>query len=266
MGVVDGNNYVRQLALYFAQCPEAYQASQRAPFTGEGLAAVVQAYNAGCSPTRQVGNSWLAPPEAGRRRGAFRGGLLAGGRFRYLPDKNVAASSTECFDCRIRPFGGAYGEVFLPNRQIALSGELLLTTYRDRTFQQLPSTTRTPVYNVRTYEAWLASLRVGVRYFLPLPREQHLFVGSGYEIGRIVGTTLLAQTGPAVSSELVTDQWQLPSVYPYLAIGWRIKRLTISADGQMLGFFAGSEAVNGFSLRTGVSYQLWGRSGAAPRN
>ncbi|HEX8504336.1 MAG TPA: hypothetical protein VF630_03130, partial [Hymenobacter sp.] len=81
--VADGNNYLAQLSLYFLDCPEAASAARLAPFTAEGLADVVQAFNQACGSEHKPAQSWLAQAKP-RRRLSFQGGVLAGVRYNRI--------------------------------------------------------------------------------------------------------------------------------------------------------------------------------------
>ena len=250
--LVNGNNYRGQLGVYFGDCPAAHDAAQKAVFTAEGLAAVVQAYNTTCSATQQTGRTYLAQASP-RRRMALLGGVLAGARYNYL--EGYYAPKT-CIDCQLRPFGGLYADLFMPGRAVAIYGELSSTPVRSQGLQLASFT-----YNSFTYRAWLHTARVGVRFFFSLPHERQWLLGLGYELSTLTNRSGAPTGGPpaVLLEELAT--YQNPTALPWLALGWRARRVTLSLDGQF--YLAPKENTvlvgSNYSVRLGVAYRL-GRS------
>ena len=252
--VTNGNNYRSQLAIYFNSCPAAAGAAQKAAFSGEGLGAVVQAYNEQCGPAHQAGRSWLAQSKP-RRSVALQGGLLAGGRY-----ANLRNGFDDCYDCGIRPFGGLYADLFLPNRQYALYGELSASPFSGSGTQySLSSTTGMEAYSDYTYRVLLGTLRFGIRYFIPLPREQQLLVGLGYEFNSVVLTRIRTVSGPPVTFQ-GEGRYSLPAALPNIGVGWRSNRLTVGVDGQTYDDFGDTKLSTlvgrNFVVRASVAYRL----------
>lgn len=261
--VVDGNNYRSQLELYFADCPAASQAAAKATFTGPGLAAVLQAYATTCGPTRQPARSWLAQA-APRRRGAFQAGVLAGARFNRLesPSAGVAGYT----DGGLHPFGGLYAELLQPSRTTAFYGELSLSDFRNRGAYYLgPGPTGNTLYEAFDYRALLGTARIGVRFLPPLPHDQQLVLGIGFEYNRALGLRLPGSTNASYygSSDPVdaTEAYPTPTILPNLTLGWRRQRLTLLLDGQLYrsrDAFSFSDLffTDVCTVRLGLSYRL----------
>jgi hypothetical protein len=261
--IFDGNNYQNQLALYFTDCSAASQAAATAAFTAQGLSAVVQEYATACSPARQPAHSWVTQA-APRRRGAFQGGVLAGIRYNRL--ESPASEVVGYTDGGLHPFGGFYAELLQPSRITAFYGELSLSTFRNRgSYSVGYDPNGTTLYNTFDYRAMLATARFGIRFLPPLPHDQQLVIGLGYEYNRTLGLRLPSNTGSyyyATSSPVdANEAYATPGLLPNLTLGWRRQRLTLLLDGQFYRtrsvssftdlFFASNGAV-----RLGASYRL----------
>lgn len=265
----DGNNYRGLLGMYFTACPAAFTAIQKAPFTPEGLATVVQAYNQTCSPTHQAGRSWLA--QAGpRRRMALQGGLLAGLRYNRIEAPfNVATGA--CVDCVPHPYAGLYAELLQPNRTGALYGEISLSRFKGAGTEFDYQSRMTTDYH---YQAWLATARLGVRHFFRLSHERQFILGFGYELNKVLNPALTLVLGPPVTADYEVF-YAAPTYLPNLDLSWRTNRLTATVDGQLyydsretrnnvnpMGgnsastFFSGLFFGSNFALRLGVAYRL----------
>ncbi|MBD2722260.1 hypothetical protein [Hymenobacter armeniacus] len=265
--VADGNNYRNLLALYFGPCPAAAQAAERAPFTAAGLAAVVQAYNATCSPAKQAGRSWLATAKP-RRRMSLQGGVLAGARYNRI-ENMTGFTDGACVDCRVRPFGGLYAELFQPSRTAAVYGELSLSPYSNQLLYYNGYSSSGTQYFAVDYWALLGTARLGLRFYFPLPREKQFMLGMGYELNSIIRARVNS-TGTALPNDLGTkDLYAAPTILPNLTLGWRSGRTTISADGQSYRNNAGSFDLfsnlvgSNYALRLALAYRL-GRNHDAP--
>ena len=266
--MVDGNNYRNQLALYFADCPAASQAAERAAFTGPGLAAVVQAYATACSPARQPARSWAAQASQ-RWRGVLQGGVLAGVRYNRLP--SASADEADCTDCGLHPFGGFYAELLQPSRTTALYGELSLSGFRSRGTYSLGSgPTGTPLFGTFDYRALLGTARIGIRFLPPLPHDQQLVLGLGFEYNKVFGLSLPSNTTSYYPID--TDKvYPLPTVLPNLTLGWRRQRLTLLLDGQIYrkgrdGFeFSDFFFTRNCTVRLGASFRLGRNPDSAAR-
>ncbi|MBO2011668.1 hypothetical protein [Hymenobacter negativus] len=268
----DGNNFRGQLLQAFANCPEARAAVLQATFTAPSLVAVTQAYNTACTPNHRPGRSWLATA-APRRWVAFQGGVLAGARYNYLTPRN--SSNEACSDCKVRPFAGLYADLFLPSRSVAIYGELSLSSFSSRSsllanYVSLPNGNFDEVYSYYKYQSTLATARLGLRYFVQLPHEQQLLLGLGFELNRVLGSTVTTTAGPPARP---TDQelaYASTALFPNLGLGWRYKRFTLDLDGQMYvrgndnsfsGFLFGSD----ITTRLDLAYRLSRNPDAATR-
>ena len=259
--VVDGNNYLNQLALYFGDCPAAYQTAQEAAFTPADLAKVVQAYNQSCAPAQPPSRSWVAQTKP-RRVVAFQGGLLVGVRYNRTEVESESQSGA-CGDCRPHPFAGLHGELLLSSRVLALYGELSVSTFRGKSYQgyYLSPQQVDPLYHHFTYRAWLGTARLGVRYYLPLAHEQQLMLGFGYELNTVRNPTLKTPIGPAGAPDFQYLVFHSPTLLPNVAVGWRAQRLTLFADMQLYESFFDDSYITQFvtsnlALRLGMSYRL----------
>jgi hypothetical protein len=246
----DGNNYRGQLGAYFGDCPAAFAALQHTAFTADDLAAVVLTYNEHCTPARQAGRHWVAQARP-RRRMALQGGVLAGGRYHHVPNVGVLAA-VPCIDCGVHPFAGLYADLLQPGRVSAFTGELSLQRFQSQGFLRYgPAAFH--------YRAWLATARLGVRFLYPLPREQQLLVGLGYELSWVLAPVVTA--GTATASELKGQEYAPPVLLPHLMLGWRRQRVTISADAQLYngdgeGGLSHRLFGTGYALRLATAYRL----------
>ncbi|TGE28328.1 hypothetical protein [Hymenobacter metallicola] len=262
--ITDGNNYQTQLNLLFGNCPAAVEQASKIPFTPEGLAAVIQTYTTKCTPNQQPTRSWLAESRP-RRRTAFQGGLLAGVRYNriesvYTPLYNPTTDGA-CVDCRPRPFGGLYAELFQPGRRTAVYGELSLSSFRSKGQRYFAADQGGIVYAPFTYQALLGTARLGVRVFLPLPHDQQWFVGLGYELNKVIKPKVVDNANPLFTPNPQDLGYASTTLLPNISTGWRHKRLTVSLDGQLYvtgnveddkGALFGSN----FALRLGLGYRL----------
>ena len=272
----DGNNYRGLLGMYFATCPAAFTVIQTAPFTPEGLAAVVQAYNQTCSPAHQSGRSWL-PQALSRHRAALQGGLLTGLRYNRIERTTapISVATGACVDCQPHPYAGLYAELLQPSRTSALYGEVSLSRFTGAgtEISGYQSGTTVVLTDYR-FQAWLVTARLGVRHFFRLPREQQLLLGVGYELNRVLNPTLTLLSGPPVAAGYDVN-YAIPTFFPNVDLSWRSNRLTATIDGQLYAdsrearsnqgavggtsassFFSGVFFGSNFALRLGVAYRL----------
>ena len=258
--VANGNNYQGQLELYFGDCPAARAAAAKAPFTVQGVAAVVQAYNSACAPATLPGRSWLAQAKP-RRRLAFQGGLLAGLRYNsFRNGYELIPETVPCTDCQPRPFAGLYADLLQPGRTKALYGELSISRFSDQRWEYYQLNSFVSYYTVN-YEAWLVSARLGLRFFFPLPHERQWLLSAAYELSKSFAPTITSSTGDLVI--LSADQlgYGLPSLLPNLGLGWRARRCTLSLDGQLYTNREGESALarlvgTNFVARASIAYRL----------
>jgi hypothetical protein len=266
--VTDGNNYRGELGLYFQGCPEAFTAIQTAPFTAEGLAAVVSTYNRSCSPSRQAGRSWLSQAKP-RRWLSLQGGVLAGMRFNRIGSLSDYYAGT-CTDCRPHPFGGLYAELFQPSRTMAIYGELSLSSFRSQGARlDYYTPAGAPSYQTYDYQGGLFTSRLGLRFFSPLPHERQWLFGLGYELNWILNPTITAQSGSPATLTQEELVYAMPTLLPNLSVGWRSRRLTLSLDGQMyigsgINNFFGAFINSNFALRSSLAYRLGRNPDLAP--
>lgn len=257
--ITDGNNYHNQLALYFIDCLAASEAAQAAPFTAAGLVAVAQAYTTACAPNQPLGHSWVAQA-APKRREAFRAGVLAGLRYNRL--ESPASSVAGCTDCGLHPFGGFYAELLQPSRTTAFYGELSLSSFRNQGAMDVMGNN---VYETFDYRALLATARIGVRFLPPLPHDQQLVLGLGFEYNKVLGLSLPRPTGSSYFSTTrpfdASEAYAKPTLLPNLTLGWRRQRLTLLADGQLYrtrDVISLSDLLfaSNYTVRLGASYRL----------
>ena len=266
--VVNGNNYQSQLALYFGDCPAAYAAATKAPFTAQGVAAVVQAYNQACALTGPAGRSWLAQAQL-RRRLAFQGGLLAGLRYNHFRDgAELLPQTLPCTDCQPRPFAGLYADLLQPGRNTSLYGELGVSQFSNQRWDY-SQTNSLLSYSVVNYQAWLVSARLGLRFFFPLPREQQWLLTLAYELNYTLHPRITSSAGYQGSYPADQLNYGLPTLLPSLGLGWRARRCTLSIDGQLYisrngeGLYARFIGTN-FVARASIAYRLGHNPDRAP--
>ena len=260
--VTNANNYKGQLLVYLGDCPVAATAAQKIPFTASGLASVVQAYNTSCSTARRPGRDVLAQAVVGHKV-AFQGGLLTGARFNHTsPISDLTRPISQvCIDCQLHPFAGLYAEVFQPARTTAIYGELGMSKFRSRATFYYPAYRTAGTFD---YNAWLATARLGIRFFKRLPYEQQLFFGLGYELNLIIKPTYTSHSSATLPNPQTSDLvFAKPTFLPNVTVGWRRQRLSIFLDGQMYVTSTDSNAGLGpayfgsdFSARVGLSYRL----------
>ena len=260
--IADGNNYRGQLAIYFAQCAAARNAAQTARFTPAALVAVVQAYNQECSPARKAGRNRLAEATP-RRSVSMQGGVLLGARYNSIesPSFNL---NTDCTDCQVRPFAGLYSDLFLPGRAASIYGELSMSSFRSKGAAYAGRAANGIDYILSYYDygAWLSTARIGVRYFVPLPREQQLLFGFGFEWNSVWRPRYATTAGPKVTPFEEDLGFPEPTLFPNMGVGWRIRRLTFSVDGQLYrsrdteGEISGNFFGKSTAVRFSTAYRL----------
>lgn len=251
MTITDGNNYRAQLEQYFGDCPAAGRAAATAAFTPEGLVAVVQAYNAACTAGQPAARTWLIPATQ-VRRAAWRGGVLAGGR--YLRRASLPSHA------QASPFAGFYGEIMLPNRVVGVYGDLgvSLFTGEGTTLAYYNVTSRLvngnlvdyydPVYSTFSYRALLVSGRLGLRWYFRAAREQRWYAGISLEGNALVAPAYRITSGPAATPGAADLKGTTAPWLPELAIGWRGQRLAVGLDGLVFD--------NNVAARLSVAYRL----------
>lgn len=233
--VADGNNYQSQLELYFGDYPAARTAAAKAPFTVQGVGAVVEAYSHACAPTTLPGRSWLAQARP-RRRLALQGGLLAGLRYSYFRNGYESLPETlPCTDCRPRPFAGLYADLLQPGRTRALYGELSLSRFSNQDYEYYRLNSYVSYY-VIDYNAWLISARLGLRFFFPLPHEQQWLLSLAYELSRSFAPTITSSKGAPMALSADRFGYGLPSLLPNLGLGWVQPKLSLRGLGRVEGF------------------------------
>ncbi|UOQ51999.1 hypothetical protein [Hymenobacter cellulosivorans] len=260
--IVEGNNYRSQLGLLFGDCPAALTVVDSAPFTAEGLAAVAQAYSAECAPERQPSRSWLSQSTL-RRRVAFRGGLLGGVRYNRI-ESVYGRTDGSCSDCKPRPFGGLYAELFQPGRIAAVYGELSLSPFQSRGSQYTQFTPAGLGYTPFTYRALLGTARLGIRFVFPLAHsEQQWLIGFGYELNKVFSPEVSASTPLLVAPDTRELKFGATTLLPNISLGWRAQRLTATLDGQLYASSTGSDSYiiqafvgNNYVARLGLAYRL----------
>ena len=254
--VANANNYAAQLGAYFGDCPAAAAAAAKAPFTTPGIAAVVQAYNGTCTAVSGPGRNWLAQAKP-RRRLAFQGGLLAGGR--YNRTETQGSGDGDCSDCQVHPYAGLYAELFQPSRTFAVYGELSVSPFRGQGRLYTYNGTPTISYDEFGYRGLLGTARLGLRYFFSLRHEQQLVFGFGYELNTVLNQRRTSGTPYVLPARI--DFYAFPTLLPNVALGWRARRFTTSIDMQLYrdtqhGGFSGIFFGSNYAARLGLSYRL----------
>jgi hypothetical protein len=234
-----------------------------APFTAKALISVMQAYNRECGPTREAGINRLVESNS-NQRSTIQGGLLVGLRYNNIQSPTKVLN-TDCTDCRVRPFGGLYGELLLPGRTAAIYGELSVSSFRNKgaiTYDTIPGNGGTTPFSYYNYQGLLSTARLGVRYFFALPHDQKLLLGLGLEYNYMWRLRYATTAGPKIAPYVEDLFFAEPTWLPNLAVGWRNRRFTISLDGQLYSsrdkegnvsstFFGNSSAV-----RLSTAYRL----------
>ncbi|OGX81890.1 hypothetical protein BEN49_14845 [Hymenobacter coccineus] len=128
------------------------------------------------------------------------------------------------------------------------------------------------LYETFDYRALLATARFGIRFLPPLPHDQQLVIGLGFEYNRVLSLRLPSNTSSYYYSANqpadASDAYATPGLLPNLTLGWRRQRLTLLLDGQFYRTRSGSSfsdlffASNG-AVRLGLNYRL-GRNPDGP--
>jgi hypothetical protein len=265
--IVDGNNFSGRLKIYFGDCPLAIAAAQSAAFTATGIGSVVVAYYTSCQPVNAPFRSWLEH-EKPRKKMALEGGLLAGIRYNYFKNYTPTLPETQpCTDCQARPFVGIYADLWQPSRNKSFYGELSLSTFSNQYWGYFQTNSQVAYYVVN-YRAWLASARLGLRFFFPLPHEQQWLFSVSYELNKTIRPVVTSATGNIRDVPSNQLGYGTPTLLPNIGLGWRARRLTLSLDGQLYsspsseGFF-GHLVGSNFATRFGIGYRLGGNPDAA---
>jgi hypothetical protein len=231
--LTDGNNYRGQLSVYFGQCPAAYYAAKKAPFTAKGLTEVVQAYNTACSSSKTAGQDLLAQAKPERQM-AFQAGLLGGMRYNRIESYSSSAAASQGGDCKPHPFGGLYAELFQPSRTTAIYGELSVSRFGNTGTHRIGyNPAGGYLYSGFDYSAWLGTARIGIRYFVPMPQEQQLLMGFGFELNKVINPEVTNNSAPSLPPSRAELYYAAPTMLPNVMMGWRRQRFTLSLDGQM---------------------------------
>ncbi|MBF9141249.1 hypothetical protein [Hymenobacter properus] len=239
-GILSANNYKAQLLQYFGDCPAASSAVGGAPFTVAGLSAVVQAFNAQCSPTRQPGTSYTARSRS-RRSFAFNGGLLAGVGYNQLQfgraggGEEPALLSNLNLDGQVHPLGGLYLDLLLPGRRWMVHSEALFSEYgRKGTFALAGGAGSYTWYGTRI------DARLGARNALFQNQTREVFAGGGFLLNFTTSAHSQEQYGTG-GSRLTATNVLVPTqsgfiggpafgLGVYLEAGVRYGRFTFSLD------------------------------------
>jgi hypothetical protein len=242
------------------ECPEAVAAAQSAAFTAAGISSVIEAYYKSYQPATAQFHSWVAH-EKPRKPMALQGGLLTGIRYNYFKNYFKPLPETQpCTDCQARPFVGIYADLFQPSRTKSLYGELSLSTFTNQYWGYLQTNSQVSYYVVN-YRAWLASARLGFRFFFPLPHERQWLISASYELNKTLRPVVTSNTGNIQDVPNNQLGYGTPAILPNIGLGWRTQRLTLSLDGQLYtnpsskGFFSNLVGSN-FVTRFGAAYRL----------
>jgi hypothetical protein len=239
---VNGNNYRAQLGLFFGDCPAASRAAAPAAFTPPELAAVVQAFNESCASGGAPGRNWLAQATA-RRGTAVYVGAMVGARH-FLVESDLVSRLAW-------PTGGLYGELLLPNRTIGLYADFNLGLLSGKGTTQTgntPTNPSQPTYSDYTYRTWRGMARLGAHGYFPLPHEQQFFVSFGFALDLYMGHSLTTVSGPPVPSTVLNTSNEVLLPLPYVGVGWRQRRVSVSAEALFYDQV--------YDLRLGVGYRL----------
>ena len=245
--IVNANNYRSQLAVYFADCPAAVGMAGKAPFSAQGLAAVVKAFGDHCMPEGPLRVDAPAPDRPVRLL-AFNGGTLLGmsfnklqtGRSNFIGEEAPLLDNLN-LDGQLHPVGGAYFDVLLPGRRWLGHSEVALSSFGRRGVFPLAGGVGS-----YTWHGTKLDTRLGLRYLLFQQRSKpEWFVGSGLNFN----TTLSYQSSErygAGSSRLTASRVRVPTqaaffgpldfvFLPYVEAGMRCGRLTLSVDAAPTG-------------------------------
>ena len=235
LNIVDGNNYKAQLYTYFGDCASVAQAAQATPYTAAGLISLVQAYNQECAVTRQPGTDFTLTDNP-KRRIVLNGGILGGGRLNSLRLRGQSANGTRHavldglnIDNRPHPLAGLYLDVLNGGRQVALHGDLTVSTFGQAGRLSSPAGP-----NGRyVWRGKLGTARLGARHFVPVGRQQgRFFYGAGVLLEYVwdhESRLEYASSGSSYPQTPFVNPLELHSL-PYLELGWRQGRFTAALD------------------------------------
>ncbi|MCB2379516.1 hypothetical protein LGH70_18105 [Hymenobacter sp. BT635] len=260
--MMDANNYKGQLLVYFGTCAAASEAVPTTLFTPKSLVKLVELYNKECGAARVPGRQWL-PQAKPRRRLSLQGGLVAGMRYNRIESGSPRLAG-KCVDCETHPFAGLYADLLQPSRTTAIYGELTLSRFKSQgahyAYDPVTKAESTTEFN---YRATMGTARIGVRYFMQLPREHQLLLTVGYELNSVFESSASVTTTSGRNYSVPKDDLIFASttLFPNVGLGWRYQRLTVNFDGQMYiaskeddlsGIFVGSN----HALRLSLGYRL----------
>ena len=224
----DANDYHNQLARYFADCPAAVAAAEKASFTGPGLTRVVQSYNQNCSAARTAGRE-LAHDQHNRPKAAVQLGIIVGTRYNSSKLRGPADNANNTYnldgfdiDGRIHGQAGAYLDVLMPGRRLALHTALTAAPYGRR--GALPSQiVGEPAQPDRNWRGLHVVYQFGLRYLFAAKTDARWLLGAGYEVNFFGKSTVLyANPGFPGAGQLPT--YYGGDILPYVEAGWRYKR------------------------------------------
>lgn len=234
---VDANDYHNQLARYFADCPAAVAAAEKAPFTGPGLTRVVQSYNQSCSAARTAGRE-LAHDQRNRPKVAVQIGFIVGGRYNSSKLRGPASNASSAYnldgfnvDGRVHGQAGAYLDFLMPGRRLALHTALTAAPYgrRGALPAQLAGEPAQPDQNWRGLQV---VYQFGLRHLFASRTTARWLLGAGYEINLFGNsTTLYSNQGFPVLDQLPT--YYGGTILPYVEVGWRYKRYALIGTGRV---------------------------------
>ncbi|WP_188547380.1 hypothetical protein [Hymenobacter qilianensis] len=244
--VMDGNNYLNQLQLYFIDCPEVLAQLAHTPFTEAGMIALVQTYTGAYMPNELQNRVYYEPEKAGRLRTTISAGVLVGGRFNSHRLKTTQALGVERpalqgvdADGQMHLQGGAFLDVVTPARRSGLHLDILLSQYGRRgTLSMLP--TGRVASGTFSWRGTLLATHVGMRGFRSLGEHYRAFAGTGMELNwfwqekntlHYTGQSSGGPMPPSFTYKFVDGFAR--SFAPYLEAGVQTKRFSFSLNGRV---------------------------------
>jgi hypothetical protein len=239
--IVDVNNYKSQLTVYFGDCPAAIKAVRTAAFSVKDIAAVVQAFNTHCAPTKQLStdNTAMQHPH---RPFAFNAGMLAGANFNAIQlDRAVPNGEEQSLlsglnlDGQLHPTAGLYLGVLLPGRRWVGHSELTGSSFGRRGTFALAGGAGS-----YTWHGTKLDTRLGLLYMLIQHLRKEFFVSGGFN-GKITTSAESKEYYTFGTSRLTAGNVRVPTQAAfigalgfglglYLEAGARYGRFAFSVD------------------------------------
>ncbi|OON70495.1 hypothetical protein [Hymenobacter sp. CRA2] len=281
--VADGNNYRAQLFQYFGDCAAAAAATNKAAFTADALADVVQLYNRECSSQREAGRRISA---AVRDQAKVVFGPLLGARYNSFrlhtdtpPGLETPTLDGYNLDGRVHGQGGIFLDLVHGGRRMALHAAVFYSRFGGPQRSIASPNGSAQWRGTVDWRGGMATLQVGMRFMRPLGTSWQLLAGTGIEFPAYWEESYVVQFGNALNqARYLTNQVAARSTellplgfastkLPYLEAGVRHQRFTLTLSARRYGkeLFFDNTAISRIERASasdayGVGYDYSGRT------